>query len=357
MKTVEKTERHQARSLMAALATKMGEQKQRTITSLLHLDLAVVSSASDAGEPRFAMQAGVYHVPGVGDITSGRRFVPRKDHKSIYEKIQNSTLTNWQDPRFSNGELVSSEWLPATSGGGPVGLEKYEVAMVSLESLVRSQIKIMMENPQIKENIQWVFADMDEEKINHFVFAICIDGFPLTKHKGATEAILQCLNLVGGINQNDFNRIIALAELDETSPEMDKIAAHIDEEAAALKNKVIEIELVLPVLCGGDLHTKHDKFYSYEKKTVAFTVDFFFKADLKYFAHALGQMPSSATEFGVFMRMTKNIAASFNEDSELQLTTLEERKERYRKVQAEYKAAMADHADEGDKKKSDDKKN
>ena len=79
---------------------------------------------------------------------------------------------------------------------------------------------------------------------------IAIDGFPRTKEKGSTEILLQCLNLIGGINQNDFNRILALADLDETSPDMDKIVKHLNREVEALlrksKDNKLQIEVRVP---------------------------------------------------------------------------------------------------------------
>ena len=139
---------------------------------------------------------------------------------------------------------------------------------------------------------------------------------------------------MGGINQSDFNRIIAIADLDETSAEFDKIAADIDKQMTELKNKGgLEMSVVLP-------SPGEDGKYVYTETIVKFTVDFFFKADLKYFAHALGQMPASAKQYGIFMKMSKDEAAMLSSDNFPKMTTLEDREKWFGLVQKAYDEKM-----------------
>ena len=338
VKNLEKTEHHQARSLMATMAAKLGYNKQHAITSMTHKNLTLASSSEDYGDSSIPRMSPIVHdVPGLGEMISERRLMSKQKHKIIYSRIQENNFENWADSRYSDGRLVDSSWLPKPEDGARLGLGNFEVAMVNLEELIRSQVKIMLENPQINEQLQWVYADQEVEKNMHFVFAVAIDGFPRTKHKTSTEAILQCLNLMGGINQSDFNRIIAIADLDETSDEFDKIAGDIDRQMTELKNKGgLEMSVVLPSSSHGSAGGK----YVYTETTVKFTVDFFFKADLKYFAHALGQMPASAKQYGIFMKMSKEEAARLSSDNFPKMTTLEDRERWYSLVQEAYEAKM-----------------
>ena len=205
------------------------------------------------------------------------------------------------------------------------------MAKLNLEGVIKNEIKVMMETKRVKDQIEWVWADGDAPKQNHFVFAIAIDGFPRTKTKGSTEILLQTLNLKGGINQLDWNRIVCLADLEETSTEMDKVIVNLNKEISALQAKSdrgdFTVDLILPVEeeKGGEEKEGEEARVRFMTKTTKFTFQFAFKADLKYAAHVLGALGASAVNFGLFFIVTKHTAANLDGDTGIVLITKDQR--------------------------------
>jgi hypothetical protein len=276
-------------------------------------------------------------VAGLGTIKVDKRLMSKHYHKQILQKIKCNGFTNWYDERYEQPTLIDSSWLCAPVNGDAIGLPspEFEVGMCPLEGTIENEIKMYLEQPDISKHLEWVYAEQDSPKQYHFVFVIAIDGFPRTKEKGSTEILLQCLNLLSGINQNDFNRIIALADLDETSPDMDKIVKHLNEEVENLlrKSKDNELQIEVRVPKENQGHKKRSD-WEYETKTIVYSVDFFFKADLKYVQHVLvGAMPASSTNNGLLVEMTSEKAKQFSDMDDVIFITYEDR-ERWMKESA-----------------------
>ena len=106
---LEKSEHHQARSLMATMAAKLGYNKQAAITSMTHKSLALASSSEFGGGGSGSKMSPIVHnVPGLGEMTSERRLMSKQKHKKIYAQIQENNFENWADSRFPDGRLVDS---------------------------------------------------------------------------------------------------------------------------------------------------------------------------------------------------------------------------------------------------------
>ena len=71
-------------------------------------------------------------------------------------------------------------------------------------------------------------------------------------------------------------------------------------------------------------HKKRSE-WEYETKTIVYSVDFFFKADLKYVQHVLGAMPASSTNNGLLVEMTSEKAKTFNDMDDVIFITYEDR--------------------------------
>ena len=130
----------------------------------------------------------------------------------------------------------------------------------------------------------WIFDDQEEPKEWHFVFVVTVDGFPRNTSTGSTEVLIQTLNLVGGVNQIDFNRVLAVADLPETSPEMDAVVRRVEKQMSDLQTKAQSDDgfwLVLDVP-KTDEEGDCEIPYVFERRRVKITVDFVFKVDLKY---------------------------------------------------------------------------
>lgn len=77
-----RSEKHQARSLMAVLATRLGEVKIATLNQILHMDLAVDPTKANRLKP-----VPLCHlVPGVGELACDKRLLSRTYHRAITKK-------------------------------------------------------------------------------------------------------------------------------------------------------------------------------------------------------------------------------------------------------------------------------
>jgi hypothetical protein len=331
--SIQKSEKHQAKSLMATLSTRMGRTKKLMFSNILYTT-TYEKLLSDAKY----IETGVKYeqlrttettaVAGLGEIKTDMRLMSNFKHKQIFNKIKFNKFTNWLDERYDEPQLIDSSWLSSPVDGEALKMPSpdFEIGMCPLEGAIENEIKLYLEHPDIAKHLRWVYGDSDSPQKNHFVFVIATDGFPRTKEKGSTETLLQCLNLGGGINQSDFNRILHLADLDETSADMDELMKHLNAEVEIMleKSKQLDLQVEVTVPLAGQDETKR-KDWKYETKTVMYTVDFFFKADLKYVQHALGAMPASAKNSGLLVEMTKEKAMLFTDQDEVVFISYKDR--------------------------------
>ena len=175
--SIQKSEKHQAKSLMATLNTRMGETKTAMFSQLLF----TTSKDKVVSDEEFAETACRFKqicvaestdVAGLGTIKVDKRLMSKHYHKQILQKIKCNGFTNWYDERYEQPTLMDSSWLCAPVNGDAIGLPSpdYEVGMCPLEGAIENEIQMYLEQPDISKHLDWVYAEQDSPKQYHFLF-------------------------------------------------------------------------------------------------------------------------------------------------------------------------------------------